>query len=107
VGTGLVFEFLGQLEVRLRGALKHVGGPRQSTLLVCPVNRVVSYSQLIEELRDDQQIGSMQWMLWVQISRLRHRFADCRRCAAAGLADGRFSSVMLARAGGGHECGGH
>lgn len=85
MGTGLVFEILGQLEVRLRGVLMHVGGPRQSALLLCPANRVVSYSQLIEELRGDQPIGSVQWMLRVQISRLRRKFANCGGYEAAGL----------------------
>jgi hypothetical protein len=58
VGTGLVFEILGQLEARLRGPLVLVGGTRQRALLLYPANRVVAYDQLVEELPGDQPLGS-------------------------------------------------
>jgi ABC-type transport system substrate-binding protein/DNA-binding SARP family transcriptional activator len=77
--SGLAFGVLGPLEVRLDDAEVRVGGPRQRALLgllLCHANRVVSRDQLIEELLGDQPPAAADWMLRVQVSRLRKALGD-------------------------------
>jgi DNA-binding SARP family transcriptional activator len=79
VGGRVEFRILGPLEVWVGGAAVRVGGPKQRALLallLCHANRVVSRDQLIDELLGDQQAGSAEPVLHVQISRLRKALAN-------------------------------